>query len=335
MPVLDSFSKYISIDLGTANTLIYVAGKGVVLDEPSVIAIQEKTKKVIAVGHEAKAMIGRTPSNVKVVRPIHDGVIADFDVTHQMLEQFIKKVYKNRGFVRPKVVVCIPCGVTEVERRAVREATIQAGAREAVIIEEPMAAAIGSGIMTLEAEGNLVIDIGGGTTEVALISLGGIVVYQSVRVAGDAMDEAIVNAFKLDYNLAIGDTTAEEIKMKIGSAYQDEEFDKKTLDVRGRDLVQGLPKTITVSAKEIRKILKPVVDLIVDAIRYTLERTPPELASDLMRRGLLLSGGGALLHGMDKKISEVTGMSVIIPENPLTVVAIGAGKYLDYISKNK
>ncbi len=335
MPVLDNFSKYISIDLGTANTLIYVSGKGVVLNEPSVIAINEKSKKVIAVGHEAKAMIGRTPPNVRVVRPIHDGVIADFDVTHQMLEKFIKKVYKNRGFVRPKVVVCIPCGVTEVERRAVREATIQAGAREAVIIEEPMAAAIGSGIMTSEAEGNLVIDIGGGTTEVALISLGGIVVFQSVRVAGDAMDEAIVNSFKLEYNLAIGDTTAEQVKMQIGSAIEDEEFDKKSLDVRGRDLIFGLPKTVNITAKEVRKMLNPIINEIIDAIRYALERTPPELAADLMERGLLLSGGGALLHGMDRKISQVTGMSVNVPESPLTVVAIGAGKYLDYISKKK
>lgn len=335
MAILDSFSKYISIDLGTANTLIYINGKGIVLNEPSVIAIQEKTKKVVAVGHDAKAMVGRTSKNIKVVRPVLDGVISDFDVTEQMLNQFLAKVYKNRGFIRPRVVVCIPCGVTEVERRAVQDVTIQAGSREAIIIEEPMAAAIGAGIMTMESEGNLVIDIGGGTTEVALISLGGIVVSESIRVAGDAMDESIVNSFKLESNLAIGNSTAEKIKMEIGSAIEDEDFDKKTMDVRGRDLVTGLPKTITINAKQIRKMLEPVIDQIVDAVLNTLERTPPELASDLMRRGLLLTGGGALLHGMDKKISQVTEMSVIIPDNPLTVVAIGAGKYLDYIASEK
>ncbi len=335
MAFLDSLSKFISIDLGTANTLIYINGKGIVLNEPSVIAIKEKTKQVIAVGKEAKAMVGKESRNVKVIRPVLDGVIADYDVTEQMLRQFLQKVYKNRGFIRPKVVVCIPCGVTEVEKRAVKDVTIQAGAREAVIIEEPMAAAIGAGILTMESEGNLVIDIGGGTTEVALISLGGIVVSESVRVAGDAMDSAISNALKLDFNLAIGDSTAEMIKMKIGSAIEDEEFDKKTLDVRGRDLVSGLPKTITISAKKVRKILEPVVDQIIEAIRNTLEKTPPELASDLMRRGLLLTGGGALLYGLDKKISKITDMSVIIPDDPLTVVAIGAGKYLDYIASSK
>jgi len=335
MAFLDSLSKFISIDLGTANTLIYINGKGIVLNEPSVIAIKEKTKQVIAVGKEAKAMVGKESRNVKVIRPVLDGVIADYDVTEQMLRQFLQKVYKNRGFIRPKVVVCIPCGVTEVEKRAVKDVTIQAGAREAVIIEEPMAAAIGAGILTMESEGNLVIDIGGGTTEVALISLGGIVVSESVRVAGDAMDSSISNALKLDFNLAIGDSTAEMIKMKIGSAIEDEEFDKKTLDVRGRDLVSGLPKTITISAKKVRKILEPVVDQIIEAIRNTLEKTPPELASDLMRRGLLLTGGGALLYGLDKKISKITDMSVIIPDDPLTVVAIGAGKYLDYIASSK
>jgi len=335
MAFLDGFSKYISIDLGTANTLIYINGKGIVLDEPSVIAINEKTKQVIAVGKEAKAMVGKESRNVKVVRPVLDGVISDYDVTEQMLRQFLQKVYKNRGFIRPKVVVCIPCGVTEVEKRAVKDVTIQAGAREAVIIEEPMAAAIGAGIMTMESEGNLIIDIGGGTTEVALISLGGIVVSESVRVAGDAMDAAILNALKLEFNLAIGDSTAELIKKTIGSAVVDQDFDKKTMDVRGRDLVSGLPKTITITAKQVRKILEPVIDEIIEAVRNTLERTPPELASDLMRRGLLLTGGGALLHGLDKKLSQITDMSVIIPDDPLTVVAIGAGKYLDYIASSK
>lgn len=335
MAVLDNFSKYISIDLGTANTLIYVNGKGIVLNEPSVIAIHEKNKKVIAVGNEAKAMIGRTSRNIKVIRPILDGVIADFDVTEQMLKLFLEKVYKNRGFVKPSVVICIPCGVTEVEKRAVKDVAIQAGSREAVIIEEPMAAAIGAGIMTMESEGNLVIDIGGGTTEVALISLGGLVVSVSVRVAGDAMDDAIVNALKLEDNLAIGYSTAEKIKMEIGSAIEDEEFDKKTFDARGRDLISGLPKTITIDAKKVRLILQPVINEIIDAVRSTLEKAPPELASDLMRRGLLLTGGGALLYGMDKKISQVTDMSVVIPEDPLSVVVIGAGKYLDYMASNK
>jgi rod shape-determining protein MreB len=335
MAFLDGFSKYISIDLGTANTLIYINGKGIVLNEPSVIAINEKTKLVIAVGKEAKAMVGKESRNVKVVRPVLDGVISDYDVTEQMLRQFLQKVYKNRGFIRPKVVVCIPCGVTEVEKRAVKDVTVQAGAREAVIIEEPMAAAIGAGIMTMESEGNLIIDIGGGTTEVALISLGGIVVSESVRVAGDAMDAAILNALKLEFNLAIGDSTAELVKKTIGSAVVDQDFDKKTMDVRGRDLVSGLPKTITITAKQVRKILEPVIDEIIEAVRNTLERTPPELASDLMRRGLLLTGGGALLHGLDKKLSQITDMSVIIPDDPLIVVAIGAGKYLDYIASSK
>jgi rod shape-determining protein MreB len=335
MAFLDGFSKYISIDLGTANTLIYINGKGIVLNEPSVIAINEKTKQVIAVGKEEKAMVGKESRNVKVVRPVLDGVISDYDVTEQMLRQFLQKVYKNRGFIRPKVVVCIPCGVTEVEKRAVKDVTVQAGAREAVIIEEPMAAAIGAGIMTMESEGNLIIDIGGGTTEVALISLGGIVVSESVRVAGDAMDAAILNALKLEFNLAIGDSTAELVKKTIGSAVVDQDFDKKTMDVRGRDLVSGLPKTITITAKQVRKILEPVIDEIIEAVRNTLERTPPELASDLMRRGLLLTGGGALLHGLDKKLSQITDMSVIIPDDPLIVVAIGAGKYLDYIASSK
>ncbi len=331
--MLDRFSRNISIDLGTANTLVYVTGRGIVLQEPSVIAMRKSTGEILAVGSEAKRMIGRTPGNITAIRPLQDGVIADFDVTQKMLEYFIKQVYKNRGFVKPKVVVCVPCGITEVEKRAVKEAAVQAGAREALTIEEPMAAAIGADLQVMQAEGNLVIDIGGGTTEVALISLGGIVRYRSIRIGGDKMDEAIINYIKRNYNLAIGERTAETIKINIGSAIEQPDEENIIMDVRGRDLLTGLPKTIVIHAEHVREALESCVESIIDAVKYTLERTPPELAADLMDRGLLLSGGGALLKGLDQRISEVTSMPVFIAENPLTSVVIGAGRYLEYITK--
>ncbi|QOR36342.1 rod shape-determining protein [Clostridium sp. 'deep sea'] len=335
MSFLNSFSKDISIDLGTANTLVYVHGKGIVLQEPSVIAIRKNTGEIMAVGNDAKKMIGRTPGNITAIRPLVDGVIADFDVTQKMIADFIKKVYKNRGFVKPRVVVCVPCGITEVEERAVKEAVVQAGAREALTIEEPMAAAIGANLPVMEAEGNLVIDIGGGTTEVALISLGGIVKFRSVRVGGDKMDEAIISYIKRNFNLAIGARTAENIKISIGSAIPVENEENIEMNVRGRDLLTGLPKTIQVTSKDIREALDWCIESIIDAVKFTLERTPPELAADLMDRGLLLSGGGSLLKGLDIRISETTHMPVFLAENPLTAVAIGAGKYLDYVSKGK
>lgn len=333
MGMFDRLGRSISIDLGTANTLVYVSGKGIVLQEPSVIAIRQSSKKILAVGAEAKAMLGRTPGNVVAVRPLRDGVIADFDVTQKMLEYFIQKVYRNKGVVKPRIVVSVPCGVTEVERRAVKEAAQQAGAREALTIEEPMAAAIGAGLPVYEASGNLVVDIGGGTTEIALISLGGIVVYRSLRMGGDKMDDAIIHYLKHYYNLAIGERTAEYIKMNIGSAIALDVA--KELEVRGRDLLTGLPKSVLVNSEKIREALLGVIVAIIDAIKYTLERTPPELASDIMDRGILLTGGGALLTGLDQKIREETKMPVIIAENPLTAVVIGAGKYLEYLSDHK
>ena len=335
MSFLNSFSRNISIDLGTANILVYVEGKGIASQEPSVIAIRKNTNEILAVGNEAKNMIGRTPGNVIAIRPIRDGVISDFDVTQKMLEYFIKKVYNNRGFIKPKVIVTVPCGITEVEKRAVKEAVVQAGAREALTIEEPMAAAIGSDLPVMNAEGNLVINIGGGTTEVALISLGGIVRYRSIRTGGDKFDESIISYIKRNYNLAIGERTAEHIKIRIGSATKQQDEASKSMNVRGRDLLTGLPKIIEIEAKYVREALDPCIEAIIDAVKFTLERTPPELAADLMDRGLLLSGGGALLSGLDRRISEATSMPVSIADNPLTAVVLGAGKYLDYLSKGK
>ncbi len=335
MSFLNSFSRNISIDLGTANILVYVEGKGIASQEPSVIAIRKNTNEILAVGNEAKNMIGRTPGNVIAIRPIRDGVISDFDVTQKMLEYFIKKVYNNRGFIKPKVIVTVPCGITEVEKRAVKEAVVQAGAREALTIEEPMAAAIGSDLPVMNAEGNLVINIGGGTTEVALISLGGIVRYRSIRTGGDKFDESIISYIKRNYNLAIGERTAEHIKISIGSATKQQDEASKSMNVRGRDLLTGLPKIIEIEAKYVREALDPCIEAIIDAVKFTLERTPPELAADLMDRGLLLSGGGALLSGLDRRISEATSMPVSIADNPLTAVVLGAGKYLDYLSKGK
>lgn len=327
------FSKDMGIDLGTANTLVYLKGKGIILREPSVVAIQRDTSSVLAVGDEAKQMIGRTPGNIVAIRPMKDGVIADFDITERMLRYFINKAVKKGVLFHPRVVVSIPSGVTEVEKRAVIDATLQAGAREAYLIEEPMAAAIGAGLPVHEPMGNMVVDIGGGTTEVAVISLGGIVTSRSVRVAGDELDESIVQYVKRTYNLMIGERTAEQIKMEIGSAYpQDQET---TMDIRGRDLITGLPKTVNISDKEILTAISEPVASIVEAVKVTLERTPPELSADIMDRGIILAGGGSLLKGLDKLLKEETGMPVYLAEEPLNCVATGTGKVLEEINTLK
>ncbi|MDI3480494.1 MAG: rod shape-determining protein MreB [Tepidanaerobacteraceae bacterium] len=320
-------SRDLGIDLGTANTLVHVKGKGIVLREPSVVAIQRDTGAILAVGDEAKQMIGRTPGNIIAIRPMKDGVIADFDTTQSMLKYFISRALNSRTFIKPRVVVGIPSGVTEVEKRAVIDATLQAGAREAYLIEEPMAAAIGAGLEVNEPTGNMVVDIGGGTTEVAIISLGGIVTSKSIRIGGDEMDESIVYYIKKEYNLMIGERTAEEIKISIGSASEGDK--EESVEVRGRDLVTGLPKTITVTSEEVRAALAEPVNSIIDAIKVTLEKTPPELAADIMDRGIILAGGGSLLSGLDKRVSKETGMPVHIAEEPLDCVAIGTGKVLE------
>lgn len=331
---LFGFSKDMGIDLGTANTLIYLRGKGIILREPSVVAIKNDTvKTVLAVGDEAKEMIGRTPGNIVAIRPMKDGVIADFDITQTMLKMFIRKVANTSSFIRlsPRIVVCFPSGVTEVERRAIEEATKQAGAREVYLMEEPMAAAVGAGLPVNEPTGSMVVDIGGGTTEVAVISLGGIVTSKSLRIAGDELDQSIVSYIKKEYSLMIGERTAEQVKIEIGSAFPEEE--EKTINIKGRDLISGLPKIITVSSEEIREALSEPVNSIIDAIKSTLEKTPPELASDIMDKGIMLTGGGAYLQGLDKLINQETHMPVHIAENPLDCVAIGAGKSLEQIDK--
>lgn len=323
-------SKDMGIDLGTANSLVYVKGKGIVLKEPSVVAIQKETGQILAAGEEAKQMIGRTPGNIVAIRPMKDGVIADFDTTQSMIKYFINKALRNRTFlVKPRVVISVPSGVTAVEERAVREAALQAGAREAYLIEEPMAAAIGAGLPVHEPTGNMIVDIGGGTTEVAVISLGGIVTSRSIRVAGDEMDEAIIQHVKRAYNLMIGERTAEQIKIEIGTAYPLQTVE--SYEIRGRDLVSGLPKTITVTSEEIYKALSEPVASILEAIKVTLERTPPELAADIMDRGIMMAGGSSLLCGLDRLISEQTGMPVHLAEEPLVAVAYGAGKVLENI----
>lgn len=326
------FSKDMGIDLGTANTLIYLKNKGIILREPSVVAIRnDNTKQVLAVGDEAKEMIGRTPGNIVAIRPLKDGVIADFDVTQSMLRLFLKKVTNNSAFVRPRIVVCFPSGVTEVERRAIEEATKQAGAREVFLMEEPMAAAIGAGLPVNEPTGSMVVDIGGGTTEVAVISLGGIVTSKSLRIAGDELDQSIVTYIKREYNLMIGERTAELVKMEIGSAYPEEV--ERAMDIKGRDLVTGLPKVINVTSNEIREALKEPVTAIIDAIKSTLEKTPPELSADVMDKGIMLTGGGAMLHGLDRLVNQETHMPVNIAECPLDCVAVGAGKALSEIDR--
>jgi rod shape-determining protein MreB and related proteins len=317
-----------AVDLGTANTLVYVRGRGIVLSEPSVVAIDQRSGEVHAVGVEAKRMLGRTPGTISAIRPLKDGVIADFDVTEQMLRHFIQKVHQHR-FAHPRVVVCVPSGVTGVEKRAVEEATLSAGAREAHLIEEPMAAAIGAGLPVSEPTGNMIVDVGGGTTEVAVISLGGIVVSQSLRVGGDEMDEAIINHTKREYKLLIGNQTAEEIKLEIGSAFQLRE--EVQAEVRGRDMLTGLPKTIIMSSDEVRHALEDPANQIVDAIKSTLDKTPPELAADIMDRGIVLAGGGALLSGLDERLRHETQMPVQLAESPLTCVAVGSGRSLELI----
>jgi len=324
------FSRDMGIDLGTANTLVYVKGKGIVMREPSVVAIEKDRGRILAVGEEAKQMIGRTPGNIVAIRPMKDGVIADFDTTESMIKYFINKALRGRTFlVRPRVVIGVPSGVTAVEERAVREAALAAGARECYLIEEPMAAAIGAGLPVHEPTGTMIVDVGGGTTEVAVISLGGIVTSRSIRVAGDEMDEAIIQHVKRNYNLMIGERTAEELKIKIGTAYPLEH--QETEEVRGRDLVSGLPKTVTVTSAEIYRALSEPVSAILDAIRQTLEKTPPELASDIMDRGIMMAGGGALLRGLDRLVSEETQMPVHLAEEPLLAVAYGSGRVLENI----
>lgn len=324
--LLGMFSNDIGIDLGTANTLVYVRDRGIVLREPSVVAIQSGTNRVLAVGEEAKRMLGRTPGSIVAIRPLKSGVIADFEITEAMLRYFIRKVHNRRAMVRPRVIIAVPSGITEVEKRAVKDSATHAGAREVYLIEEPMAAAIGVGLPVQEPAGNMIVDIGGGTTEVALISLAGIVFSRSVRVGGDEMDEAIVQHMKRVYNLMIGERTAEEVKMTIGSAYPLGE--ETAMEVKGRDLVAGLPKTLTITSEEIREALQEPVSTIVEAVRITLERCPPELSADLVDRGLIVAGGGALLHGLDKLIAEQTGLPVHLADDPLSAVAEGTGVVL-------
>lgn len=320
-------SKDIGIDLGTANTLVYMKGKGIIMREPSVVAVDTKTDEVRCVGGEAKAVIGRTPGSIVAVRPLKDGVIADFDVTANMLENFLKQACGNSMFSRPRVVICIPSGVTEVERRAVREATLKAGARQVSVIEEPMAAAIGAGLPISEPTGSMIVDIGGGTAEIAVISLGGIVASRSVRMAGDMFDQAIIAFIKRMYNLLIGERTAEQIKIEIGSAYVlDPEM---TMEIKGRNLVDGLPKNVTISASEVREALADPLVTIVDAIKSTLEKTPPELSADIIDHGIMLTGGGALLRGLDLLVAQETGMPVHVAESPLDCVVDGTGKRLE------
>ncbi len=329
------FARDLGIDLGTANTLVHMRGKGVILQEPSVVAIQKDTGAILAVGDEAKQMIGRTPGNIVAIRPMKDGVIADFDVTMSMLRYFITKAVRRGILVKPRVVVGVPSGVTAVEERAVREAALQAGAKECYLIEEPMAAAIGAGLPVHEPTGNMIVDIGGGTTEVAIISLGGIVTSRSIRVGGDEMDEAISHHIKRTYNLMIGERTAEDIKIQIGSAIftgaGGREREAMVFDVRGRDLVSGLPKTVHVTAKEVQQALAEPVAAILEAIKVCLEKTPPELAADIMDRGIVMAGGGSLLWGLDRLVSQETGMPVHMAENPLVAVANGTGKVLENI----
>ncbi len=326
-----SFSKDIGIDLGTANTLVFMKGKGIILREPSVVALDTRKDEVLYVGAEAKEVIGRTPGSIVAMRPLKDGVIADFDVTANMLQRFIRKVCGSSIFSRPNIVICIPSGVTEVERRAVRSAAETAGGRRVSIIEEPMAAAIGAGLPVAEATGSMVVDIGGGTSEVAVISLGGIVTSRSVRVAGDAFDSAIIQYIRRKHNLLIGDRTAEDIKLAIGSAYPYE--NEEPINVRGRNLVDGLPKNITIEPVEIREALADSVATVIDAIKTTLERTPPELSADIIDNGSMLTGGGAMLRGLDRLVSIETGIDTRIAENPLDCVVNGTGRVLEDIDK--
>ncbi len=327
--LLSLFSNDIGIDLGTATTLVYVKGEGVVLCEPSVVAVERGTSHVLAVGEEAKRMLGRTPGNIVAIRPMRDGVITDFEITEAMLRHFIRRVRHRRFQVRPRIVIAIPSGITEVERRAVKESAERAGAREVYLIEEPIAAAIGVGLPIDEPVGNMIIDVGGGTTEIAVISLAGVVFSKSIRIGGDEMNDAIIEYLKKTYNLMIGERTSEDIKIKIGSAYPMEE--EMSLEVKGRDLVAGLPKTVTITSEEVREALQEPLRAILEVTKISLERTPPELAADLIEHGIVMAGGGSLLRGLDKLISEETGLPVHIADDPLTAVANGTGKVLNEI----
>ncbi|MDD4179921.1 MAG: rod shape-determining protein [Candidatus Margulisbacteria bacterium] len=331
--VFGQFSRDLGIDLGTATTLVFARGEGIILCEPSVVAINKDNNKALAFGNEAKSMLGRTPANIVAVRPMRDGVIADFEITEMMLRHFINKSHNRSAFVRPRIVVGVPSGITGVEKRAVLDAAMHAGAREAYLVEEPMAAAIGANLPVSEAQGSMIVDIGGGTTEVAVLALGGIVVSKSIRVAGDEMDEAIVAHCRKNYNLLIGERTAEQIKIDIGSAYPLPE--EKTIEVRGRDLVTGLPKTLTLTSSEVRDALAEPVATVVDAVRMTLEKTPPELAADIMDRGIVMAGGGSLLRGLDKYLAQETDMSVYVVDDPVSCVAYGTGKILEEIDTLK
>jgi rod shape-determining protein MreB and related proteins len=326
------FSNDLAIDLGTANTLVYVKGKGIVLSEPSVVAVRKDNRgynKVLAVGKEAKLMLGRTPGNIVAIRPMKDGVIADFEVTEAMLRHFIRKVHNRRTLIRPRIIICVPSGITQVEKRAVRESAESAGAREVYLIEEPMAAAIGAGLPITEPTSNMVVDIGGGTTEVAVISLAGIVFSKSVRVGGDKIDEAILQYVKRKYNLLIGERTAEVIKATIGTAYPQEE--PESIEVKGRDLVSGIPKTLTIDSEEVRLAISEQIDTIIEVVKLALEQTPPELAADIVDRGIFLTGGGALLKNLDVLLREETGLPIIIADDPLSAVVLGSGKTLENI----
>jgi rod shape-determining protein MreB len=329
--ILGLFSNDLAIDLGTANTLVFMKGRGIVCNEPSVVVLRRDDKKPVAVGAEAKKMLGKTPANIVAIRPMKDGVIADFDATGEMLKYFITKVHNRRSFVSPRVIIGVPSGITQVEQRAVKDAAQVSGAREIYLIGEPMAAAVGVGLPVGEASGNMIVDIGGGTTDVAVISLDGVVYSKAVRVGGDKMDESIMAFIKRRYNLMIGDMTSEQIKIKLGSAYNKEGADEQTMEIKGRDLISGIPKTLIINEAEIREALAEPVNSILDTIKVILENTPPELASDIVDRGIILAGGGALLRGLDLVIREETGLPVIVAEDPLTAVVRGVGKMLDEI----
>ena len=331
MSLFNLVSNDIGIDLGTANTLVFVRGAGIVLNEPSVVAVEAHTKRVLAVGKKAKDMIGRTPGEIEAIRPLKDGVIADFEITEKLLADFIKRVVRHRYLMKPRIVVCVPSGITEVEKRAVRDSAENAGAREVYLIQEPMAAAIGVGLPVDQPSGCMIIDIGGGTSEIAVIALNGIVNNTSIRIAGDEMDEAIVAYLKKNFSLLIGERTAEQIKMKIGSAFPLDE--EETLDVKGRDLIAGVPKTMAISSVQVREALTDPIDAIVEAVRKALEHTPPELASDILDRGIIMTGGGALLNGLDRRLRQETNLEVFAAEDPLTCVVRGTGKVLENFAK--
>ncbi|MDP6624839.1 MAG: rod shape-determining protein [Nitrospinota bacterium] len=323
------FSNDLAVDLGTANTLVYVKGKGIILREPSVVAVHAASGQVLAVGSEAKQMLGRTPGNIQAIRPMKDGVIANFEVTESMIRHFIQKVHNRKALVRPRIIIAVPSGITQVEKRAVRDSATSAGAREVYLIEEPMAAAIGVGLPVQEPSGNMIVDIGGGTTEVAVISMSGIVYSKSIRIAGDEMDEALVNYIKKKYNLLIGERTAENLKMKIGTVYPT--GNNETLEGKGRDLVAGIPKTLLISEEEVREALSETVNMIIDTVKITLERTPPELAADIVDKGIVLAGGGSMIKGLDVLLREETGLPISVAEDPLSAVVLGTGKVLDEI----